>query len=220
MPNKKVIIDKDDIEFMVDLLMESSLSFTEIAKELGWSVDELNKQINYHGLSWIKTRKKRMSRGHAALFDILKKLIPNQEIITEYHIGERLKLDIYCPKYSIAIEYHGRQHFYFTGRFHKSKEDFIESQKRDQRKLELCQKQGIILIAFRYDDKLTEEAVFNRIIEALKNKAPEKEKPKLIKQSIKNNSYYKQAKKKHSARRKQIYQELKRKNSGSRRKPK
>ena len=38
--------DNDDTEYMVDLLMETSMSLTEIAKELGWSINALNKKIN------------------------------------------------------------------------------------------------------------------------------------------------------------------------------
>ena len=116
--------DNDDTEYMVDLLMETSMSLTEIAKELGWTINALNKKINQLGLNWVKTRHKKMSRGQAALTDIMQKLLPNESIVSEHHIGDRLKLDIYCPKYKIAAEYHGRQHFYYTGRFFNSKEDF------------------------------------------------------------------------------------------------
>ena len=209
--------DKDDIQFMTDLLMDSHLSLSEIAKELNWSINFLNKQINRHGLNWVKQKKKKMSRGHSSLYDILKKLIPNEEIINEYHIGNRLKLDIYCPKYKIAIEYHGRQHFYYTSRFHASKEDFIESQKRDLLKYQMCLEKGISLIVFRYDDGLTEENVFERIIEELRNSDIKNVKTKKTRKKLTENSSYQKAKKENSIRRKKIYRELKRKNSESRR---
>lgn len=219
MPNSKP--DKDDIQFMTDLLLDSHLSLSQIAKELNWPISYLNKQINRHGLNWVKQKKKKMSRGHSSLYDILKKLIPNEEIINEYHIGNRLKLDIYCPKYKIAIEYHGRQHFYYTSRFHVSKEDFIESQKRDQLKSQMCSDNGISLIVFRYDDGLTEENVFERILEELRNSGLKDKKAfKKPKKSITQSASYQKAKKENSIKRKKIYKELKRKNSESRRKHK
>jgi hypothetical protein len=210
--------DKDDIQFMTDLLMDSHFSLSEIAKELNWSINYLNKQINRYGLSWVKQKKKKMSRGHSSLYDILKKLIPNEEIINEYHIGNRLKLDIYCPKYKIAIEYHGRQHFYYTSRFHASKADFIESQKRDQLKSQMCSDNGISLLVFRYDDGLTEKNVFERIIQELRNSGfKDKMASKKSNNKLTNNAFYQKAKKENSIRRKKIYRELKRKNSEPRR---
>lgn len=209
--------DKDDIQFMIDLLMDSHLSLSQISKELNWSVNYLNKQINRHGLNWIKKKKKKMSRGHSSLYDILRKLIPNEEIINEYHIGNKLKLDIYCPKYNVALEYHGRQHFYYTGRFHASKDDFIQSQKRDLQKLDMCIEKGISLIVFRYDDKLTEQVVFERILQELRSSGLKVDSIKKKKKKLTESPSYIKAKKANSDRRKKIYTELKRKNSESRR---
>jgi hypothetical protein len=171
--SNKQEFDQDDIEHMVDLLLETSMSLTDIAKELGWNLNFLNKKINQLGLSWAKERHRKMSRGQAALTAIMQKLLPNEKIVNEHYLGERLKLDIYCPKYKIGAEYHGRQHFYYTSRFFESKEDFERALERDERKIELCKEQGIALIIFRYNDKLTEEAVYERMLEAIKNAANE-----------------------------------------------
>ena len=209
--------DNDDTEYMVDLLMETSMSLTEIAKELGWTINALNKKINQLGLNWVKTRHKKMSRGQAALTDIMQKLMPNESIVSEHHIGDRLKLDIYCPKYKIAAEYHGRQHFYYTGRFFNSKEDFEEAVERDEKKATLCQEQGIALLVFRYNDKLTEEAVFSRILEAIKNYVPSEEKTNKYNNKISESKFYQDAKKRYNTIQRKRYKELKEKN-GNRRK--
>lgn len=208
MPKDTVKYDQDDIEYMTDLLMESSLSLTEIAKELGWTLSFLNKKIQSSGLSWAKSKHRKMSRGQAALTSIMQKLLPNEKIVNEHHLGERLKLDIFCPKYKIGAEYHGRQHFYYTGRFFDSKEDFERSLERDKRKIEMCKEQGIALVIFRYNDKLTEDAVYQRMLEALKLTNFYKE----DKKSVITNPYYQKAKKRYNRNRKQMYKEMKKKN--------
>lgn len=215
---KDILSSKNDIDSIKDLLMETDMSLSDISKELNCSLNDLNKQINRHGLNWMKKKKRKMSRGHSSLYDILKKLIPNQPIINEYHIGNRLKLDIYCPKYKLALEYHGKQHFYYTGMFHASKEDFVESQKRDEFKSKWCVDNGVSLIVFRYDDGLTEESVFERIIQELRKDNSKNAIARKTRKKLTQSSSYQKAKKENSIKRKKIYKELKRKNSESRRK--
>jgi hypothetical protein len=216
--SNKQEFDQDDIEHMVDLLLETSMSLTDIAKELGWNLNFLNKKINQLGLSWAKERHRKMSRGQAALTAIMQKLLPNEKIVNEHYLGERLKLDIYCPKYKIGAEYHGRQHFYYTSRFFESKEDFERALERDERKIELCKEQGIALIIFRYNDKLTEEAVYERMLEAIKNSSELVAKTSNnAKKSLKDNEYYLESKKRYNELRRTRYKELKKKNDKRRR---
>lgn len=197
----------DDHEFLIDLLFETNMPLSQIAKELDINVGQLNKKINAMGLTWIKDHHKKMSRGQSALTSIMKKLLPGEQIINEYHIGDRLKLDVYCPSYKIAAEYHGRQHFYYTQRFFDSKYDFEEAQKRDSKKLELCTQQGITLIVFRYNDLLTEQSVYDRIIDAIRSSEhiPKQNKTR----SIKENPFYIKSKKKNSEKRKEYYKKMK-----------
>lgn len=196
--------DGDDDLFLVDLLLESNLSLTEIAKELNLSVKDLNKKINSLGLSWIKEHKKKSSRGQAALTAVMKKLLPGEKIVNEHHLGERLRLDVYCPSYQLAAEYHGRQHFYYTERFFDSKYEFEEAIKRDKRKMELCKEQGIALVVFRYNDLLTEDSVYSRLLEAIRtNEWVQKEKP--IKPKLTSNPYYIKQKQLRSERSKEAY---------------
>jgi hypothetical protein len=205
---KKWDHSQDDDEFLTDLLFESTLSLTDIAKELEISLAQLNKRINQLGLSWIKERHKKMSRGQTALTLVMKKLIPGEKIINEHHLGDRLKLDVFCPKYNLAAEYHGRQHFYYTQRFFESKYEFEEAQKRDQKKIDKCKEQGIALVVFRYNDKLTEQSVYDRLIEAIRNSDPVELTPSK-KNSIKDNEAYIAAKKRNSDNRKVYYKKMK-----------
>lgn len=153
---------------ITDLLLSTNLTKAQIAKELEITVPELNKRIKSYGLNWVKAKKRKMSRGQAAIVDILKKILPNEKIEFEYHIGEKLLLDIYIPSYDLAIEYHGRQHFEYVAFFHKSDLDFKLAQERDNRKIELCKELGITLVVFRYNDNLTEDTVFARILHSIK----------------------------------------------------
>lgn len=211
MKNDRYQEDDDDIELLVDLLFESNHSVSEIAKELDWPLEKVNKKINSLGLSWIKERRKKMSRGQSALTSIMQKLLPGEKVINEYHIGDKLKLDVYCEKYKIAAEYHGRQHFFYTSRFYESKYDFEEAVKRDTKKAQWCKDNNIALIVFRYNDSLTEEAVFDRMLDAIRNtESVNVDKPKK-KRSITESEAYKLSKKRNSEYRKKAYRALKEK---------
>jgi len=124
---KRQTEDKEDDLFLIDLLFDSDLTISAIARELGYSFVQLNKKINSLGLSWVKEQKKKTSRGQAALTQVMQKLFPGQKITNEYHVGERLKIDVYCQEYRIGAEFHGRQHFYYTERFFESKYDKSKS---------------------------------------------------------------------------------------------
>lgn len=194
--------------FLSDLLFDTNLSKEEIAAILGISPSEVSVTMKKLGLNWVKRKNKKMSRGQSSLTDIMRRLIPGEEVVNEYHIGERLMLDVYCPKYKLAIEYHGRQHFYFTEYFHKDKQGFLDSQKRDNRKEELCAEQGITLVVFRYNDDLNEDTVFRRLLLALEAMPQRVVTPK--KSRFKGNPYYEAMKKRNREYQKAAYRRKKR----------
>jgi len=208
--------DEDDVAYLTDLMFDTSMSLSEVARELGWPINKVNKEINRLGLSWLKDSKKKMSRGQTALTSIMKKLLPGEKIINEFHIGNKMKLDVYCPSYQIAAEYHGRQHFFYTQRFFDSKYEFEEAVERDKTKLDWCKENGVALVVFRYNDKLTEEAVFERMIQAIRT-SPHipKDKPK---NRVVDTTAYKMVKKKNSEYRKKIYKLSKEKRNATRNK--
>lgn len=199
----------DDDAILKDLLFNTNLPVTQIAKELDWTQAQTSKRIKQLGLSWVKRNNRKLSRGHAALTEIMKRLLPGEEVINEHSIGERLLLDIFVPGYNLAAEYHGRQHFFYSNLFHKDKYDFEESKRRDERKIELCIEKGITLVVFRFNDSLDEQVVFERLLDAIRTsevKVPEKKKP-----SIKGNPYYERAKQQKNEYNRQRYRELKKK---------
>jgi len=207
MKDKKNKLEEDDVQFLIDLLLETSLSISAIARELDVSVNEVNKKINQLGLSWFKESRKKMSRGQTALTQIMQKILPGEEIVNEYHIDDRLRFDVYCPSYKLAAEYHGRQHFFYTSRFFESKYEFEEAQKRDEKKVEYCKDNGIALIVFRYNDSLTEDSVYNRMLEAIRSSDYISDKKQ--KKSLTDNPFYNEAKKKNSEYRKSLYRKIK-----------
>ena len=202
-------IDQDDDLFLVDLLLESDLSLPAIAKEVDLSIKDLNKKIAQLGLTWIKEQRKKSSRGQSALTAVMKKLLPNEKIINEHHLGDKLRLDVYCPSYKLAAEFHGRQHFYYTERFFDSRYEFEEAQKRDIKKAEMCKEQGIALIVFRYNDLLTEESVYSRMIEAIRSSEWKSTEPNSLKKPLSQNLFYQQQKKRNSEHKKQVYRAIK-----------
>ena len=201
--------ESDNTEYLVDLLFETSLSLNEIAKEVGWPIARVNKKINQLGLSWLKESRKKVSRGQTALTNIMKKLLPSEKIVNEFYLEDKLRLDVYCPSYKLAAEYHGRQHFYYTSKFFESKYEFEEALKRDQKKIDICKERGIALVVIRYNDELTEQSVFDRMIDAIRHSPHVKEQK--IKNELYSSDFYIESKKKLSEQRKKAYKTMKEK---------
>lgn len=65
-------------------------------------------------------------------------------------------LDIWIPSLSVAIEYHGAQHFQPVD-FFGGEEAFQRSQERDQRKRALCEANNVRLIEIAHDDPFMED---------------------------------------------------------------
>lgn len=198
----------DEDAILTDLLFTSNMSVAEMAKELDWTQVQTSKRIKQLGLSWVRRNNKKLSRGHAALTQIMRKLIPGEEIINEFHVGERLMLDIYCPKFKLGAEYHGRQHFFYNNLHYADLSEFKKAQERDDRKVELCKEQGIALIVFRYNDKLTDEAVYERMLDAMRA-TPYVKKESISK--LKGNPYYEKMKQRQREYNRATYQKLKEK---------
>lgn len=199
---------------LLDMLFETNLSNREIAEQLGFTPAQVSQKIRSLGLGWIRRGRGFASRGQASLTAMVKRLVPGVEIISEYAIGERLKLDIYCPKYQLAVEYHGRQHFEYIEFFHHDSHGFDDHYKRDLRKAEICQEKGIALVVFRYNDLLTEDMVFERLMEALASTKTVEAKPK----TLKGNPVYEAHKQRQREYRKQAYVRMKRHRDGIREK--
>ena len=63
----------------------------------------------------------------------------------------KLELDGFSENKRIAFEYHGEQHYKHISHYHPKKADFDKRQRDDQRKVELCQKEGVVLFIVPYN---------------------------------------------------------------------
>lgn len=202
----------NDKYVLADMLFDTNKSLDEIAEYFETTKSIVCNQIKLLGLEWVRRSDHKVSRGQSSLTCQLKKLLPRENIVNEYQLGDRLRIDVYCPAYKLAVEYHGRQHYEWISMFHPTYDDFKRAQQRDEDKLTMCKEQGIVLVAFRYDDDLSEDAVFDRILSALKTAEPVALKPKMI-PTYKTSPQYQEAKLKRNqyakALRKKIKQERK-----------
>lgn len=65
--------------------------------------------------------------------------------------GSNLELDLYNADLSLAVEASGKQHYVFPNGFHKSYDEFIKQVRRDQFKVDMCDRHGIYLITVPYN---------------------------------------------------------------------
>lgn len=195
-----------DDQAIVEMLFSSNLTYKEMAESLLLTEKEVAERVKRLGLSWVRKKNGLASRGQATLTHMMQKLLPGEKIISEYPIGERLRLDVYCPRYNLGAEFHGRQHFQYVQFFHQDIEGFKDHQERDDRKIELCEELGISLVVFRYDDLLTENVIFDRLLEAISNAPAPKEKER---KSVVGTPYYEAMKHRQQEYRKQAYRKMK-----------
>lgn len=98
------------------------------------------------------------------LYNIVKKIFPNETIIRHYRPDwlEKLELDIYIPDLKIAFEYQGQQHYHPIKAWGGEK-SLKELKERDEKKKELCYSNSIKLIEVDYSEPLTEEHIRKRL---------------------------------------------------------
>lgn len=114
-------------------------------------------QIRYHIKKYYPSLKgnivKEYSKGGTKLEFILKEIFPYDKIVSEFPLGERLRVDFVIKEpYNLAFEFDGIQHSEYSEFFHGSKGAFIESQQRDDRKEVLLSNRGINLIRLNKTD--------------------------------------------------------------------
>lgn len=110
------------------------------------------------------------------LFYFLKTIIPENDIVKQARfdwLTNNKSLDFYIPKYKIAIEHQGSQHFMFQTFLHVTEEKFIKTQYNDKVKIKECSENGVTLFHFTYElKKIPCECQYELILreEELKNK--------------------------------------------------
>lgn len=90
-------------------------------------------------------------RNEKECIDIIEKLTGKIFIHCRPDFMEGLEFDGLCPELDMALEYQGEQHYDEDNYFHTHRENsFQRQQERDQRKIELAEKNGIFLIVVPY----------------------------------------------------------------------
>ena len=75
-------------------------------------------------------------------------------------------LDIYIPSLKIGIEYQGEQHYHPVDIF-GGQEGYENTVKRDKQKAKLCQKNGVKLLLWKYDEVISKNQIERRINEII-----------------------------------------------------
>lgn len=100
------------------------------------------------------------------LYNIVKELYPNEEIIRHYRPKwlEGLEIDIYIPNINTGLEYQGIQHFKAVE--HWGGETQLKKQREhDARKKKLCMDLGVKLVCINYDEPMTPDYISVRMKE-------------------------------------------------------
>ena len=108
--------------------------------------------------------------GQMKLFNSLQEIFPKETILFEVNDKvvpwlEGQRFDIYFPKYNIAVEYNGRQHYMPVKRFGGNL-GYENTVKRDQLKRDKCNKNNCTLIEIKY--KYSKEE-FRQLIDTINN---------------------------------------------------
>jgi len=98
--------------------------------------------------------------GESVVYKIVCDLFPTHTVLRHQNPEwlDGLELDIYVPQLAFAVEYQGEQHYLPISAW-GGQAALNERKQRDQRKAQLCKKNGIALIAIDYDEPLTKEHI-------------------------------------------------------------
>ncbi len=106
-----------------------------------------------------------------SVYNIVREIYPKEAIRQEETIkidNKTLFLDIYIPRFKVAIEVDGQQHYEFNKFYHADAAAFIRQKKNDKLKEEYCRESNISLVRIRYDEKVDKDILTNKIMEALR----------------------------------------------------
>jgi len=123
-------------------------------------VIDLNGKIhtwNLKGYQVSKDDTRPRSDLHLKCRELLNELFPLDIVCEEVPLlGEQLFLDFFLPSRKFGIEVQGNQHTEYVPFFHKTKDNFYKSVKRDKRKEQWCLNNNIKLVILNYDESESE----------------------------------------------------------------
>lgn len=95
-------------------------------------------------------------------------VLPGHEVLKEASPDwlRPQRLDIYVPSVALAIEYQGEQHYAAIDHW-GGEQGLADRQQMDARKRDACQRAGVVLIEWRYDEPVSVEAVLARLQQAV-----------------------------------------------------
>ena len=132
--------------------------FIELVNRIAYEAEnEIRKKMNYPPIG-------KPSLTETKLYQLVKSVFEDYELIHHARpsfLG-RQHLDIYIPKFKLAIEYQGEQHFKPID-FWGGVEGLKASQKRDEKKREICKRHGIAIVYFSHKDEISSELIRNRL---------------------------------------------------------
>ncbi len=114
-----------------------------------------------------------MSKIADDTYVLLKTTFPHNLIDKEHYVnfkGHKLYFDFYVKDLGILIECQGRQHDGYVQHFHGDRAGFIASKKRDNLKIEYCEKEKYVFVTINDGEQLTKEDLLDRVMNALLEK--------------------------------------------------
>ena len=130
-------------------------------------VDQYGKQRNLKNakkylIDWHKpSRSKFQTKVKKFLFEYWQ----NDIVFEEFRVvGTRLTLDFYNANKKIAVEVQGAQHTKYVKFFHKNHFKYSDQLKRDEKKLDFCQANGIKLAEVYPQDEIQASLFSNQDI--------------------------------------------------------
>ena len=105
-----------------------------------------------------------LSKIHLDIVDNIKKTYPFLKVVLEHKMPRTiLRLDIYLPDISLAIEIQGIQHYEMNSFFHKDSSSFLEANLRDKEKKAIAANNNIDILYIKYNQKKYLDIVFSKI---------------------------------------------------------
>ena len=103
------------------------------------------------------------------MYNLICKIFKRNNVIYQHRpfflkssFGGQMSYDVFVPKWNLAFEYQGQQHFepieFFGG-----EDSFVHTQTRDLEKKQLSEKNGIHLVYINYWENLTKELIVEKI---------------------------------------------------------
>ncbi len=104
-------------------------------------------------IDWEASSRSKFQKG---VKDFLRNYWHLDIVFEEFRIvGSRLSLDFYNANKRIAIEVQGAQHTKYVKHFHKNRLKYLDQLKRDQKKLDFCERNDINLVEIYPNDDVT-----------------------------------------------------------------